>query len=295
MPHSEPSTDSPPRLWPSLLIAGILATVLPVMWLYCDDPICLRLLLAPIYVPLAFGIFWPAIVAFQKVRSQVGQPWLRRHTIATILFAVCVPCWVPFVKLEIGIAKDKRAGELRWRQEDEQREKQRTDARRAAEDAFAAHGLLGFAEPLRPAEAVILANYVFSHPDLSRDDLLRMSEHYQDPLVMSELARHKSCPPQALSLLFVNASKQWNTVPHYNLNLALPVKDVLLHVAANESTPPETLGALLRIDNDVVRVTAAKNPHTPSDVLDRLLHADVDAETRNAVQHNLDTRGAAKQ
>jgi len=38
MVQSESTAGLPPRLWPSLLIAAILATVLPVAWLSLTDP-----------------------------------------------------------------------------------------------------------------------------------------------------------------------------------------------------------------------------------------------------------------
>jgi hypothetical protein len=75
MSQSELTTNYPPRLWPSLLIAAILATVLPVMWLSLNDPFGLKLIFAPVYIPVAFGIFWPAIIAVQRWTSPTREPW----------------------------------------------------------------------------------------------------------------------------------------------------------------------------------------------------------------------------
>ena len=51
------------KLWPSLLTALFLATFLSYKWLTRgpEKMFDFRLLLAPIYIPLAFGIIWPVV------------------------------------------------------------------------------------------------------------------------------------------------------------------------------------------------------------------------------------------
>ena len=63
MPELEPPSKSYPPLWPSLLIAAILAIAIPVIHFFVSDPIGLTLIFLPIYIPLAFAFIWPIVVA----------------------------------------------------------------------------------------------------------------------------------------------------------------------------------------------------------------------------------------
>jgi len=119
MPMSERPTNNHPPMWPSLLIAGILAVVVPFIWLHNHaDPFGWWLVFLPYLAPLAFGVFWPAILAFQSVASPVRGPWLARHTTAVIVFFVCGPCWALLIKAEIRNAREERAGKLKQQQLD---------------------------------------------------------------------------------------------------------------------------------------------------------------------------------
>ena len=109
--------------------------------------------------------------------------------------------------MEIQAANIREAEVLRRKRESDLRAKEHEAATSGAEEALAARGLLGFTEPLKPAEAAAIAGYIYGHPDMSAEELLRISEHYQDPEVMYDLARYKSCPPEALSVLYEKRSR----------------------------------------------------------------------------------------
>ena len=93
-----------PRLWLSLLLATFLAIVLPLMWLVPRDtgkPLDFHIFLAVIYIPLAFGIIWPALIGWQAVMNRSARKQrLWRNRIAPVLFVVSFICWVPLVKAE---------------------------------------------------------------------------------------------------------------------------------------------------------------------------------------------------
>ncbi|HLZ44035.1 MAG TPA: hypothetical protein VKQ11_23945 [Candidatus Sulfotelmatobacter sp.] len=262
--QSESTAGLPPRLWPSLLIAAILATVLPVVWLSLTDPFGLKLIFAPIYIPVAFGIFWPVIVALQRWTSLTPEPWLPRHKAATIVFLASLPFCGLILRMEVKEEMLQRAEELRGKREADQRAKEHEAARSAAQEALAARGPLGFTEPLKPAEATAIAGYIYGHRDMSAEELLRMSEHYQDPTVMYDLARHKSCPPEALRILYDKAIAQAKAAPFAQNDVDV----TLTTIAGHPNTPPEILGTLLTVDSSVravqnARSVALENPHVP--------------------------------
>jgi len=97
MPMMEPSSKSHPPLWPSLLIAGILAIVIPIIYFLVADPFGLTLVLLPIHSLLLFGIIWPIEVA---VQGPVPGSWLQRHKVATVLFLTSIPAIALMVKME---------------------------------------------------------------------------------------------------------------------------------------------------------------------------------------------------
>jgi len=93
----EPSSKSHLPLWPSLLIAGMLAIVIPLMWFFMADPFGFTLIMLPIHSPLLFGFIWPIVVA---IRGPLPGPWLQRHTVATVLFVTSIPAIALLAKME---------------------------------------------------------------------------------------------------------------------------------------------------------------------------------------------------
>lgn len=96
-----------PPLWPSLLIAGVLAIAIPLLYFFAIDPMGFSLVLFPIHMPLAFGLIWPVVVAAQ---GPIPGPWLRRHTVAAVMLVIAIALsWVMF-KLETRNAPAQRSG-----------------------------------------------------------------------------------------------------------------------------------------------------------------------------------------
>ena len=138
MPELKPPSKACPPLWPSLLIAAILAIAIPVTHFFVSDPIGLTLVLLPIYIPLAFAFIWPIVVAIQ---GPIPGPWLERHTVAVVLFLTT-----------LGSAALWMQGE-EARQKEAMEELQKQQELRTAKELISAKGLLAFTEPLKPAEA----------------------------------------------------------------------------------------------------------------------------------------------
>jgi hypothetical protein len=136
-------------LWPSLLLAAILAIVLPLMWLVPRDtgkPLDFHIFLAVIYIPLAFGIIWPALIGWQAHTNRPApQKRLLRNRVAPVLLVVSFICWVPLVKVEIELVQKERALELFL----EASIRQQAAEKLEAQNTIAADGILAFAEPLK--------------------------------------------------------------------------------------------------------------------------------------------------
>ncbi len=246
MPELEPPSKSYPPLWPSLLIAAILAIAIPVTHFFVSDPFGLTLVLLPIYIPLAFAFIWPIVVAIQ---GPIPGPWLVRYTAATVLFISAITLIVIYKNIEKRHEAEGAALTLK---------NQREVA--VAQSTLSSKGLFAFAEPLNPAESNTLARYVALHPEISADDLLRMSQQYQNAHLMESVARHKSCPPAALTIIYNTVINQKFSPTFY----AFPpdMEGALVQVASNRNTPPETLGELLHVKRSAdVRAAALKNPN----------------------------------
>jgi hypothetical protein len=262
MPEQERPSNSPPPLWPSIVIAAILAIAIPVI--HVSDPFGWRVIFLPIYIPLTFGFIWPICVAYQ---GPIRRPWLPRHKAAIILFLTSLPFCVFFLRLEIQAANFREAEVLRGRRESELHAKEQEAAKLAAHAALAARGPLGFTEPLKPAEATAIAAYIYGNLDMSPKELLRISEHYQDPTVMYDLTRHQSCPSEALRVLYEKAIKQAIEAGN-SPALFRDAGDTLTNIARHPNTPPEVLGKLLTVDDSILearnaRGIALQNPHAP--------------------------------
>ena len=265
MSEQERSSNSPPPLWPSVVIAAIFAIAIPVIHFFGSDPLGLKVIFLPIYIPLTFGFIWPILVAYQ---GPIRRPWLPRHKAAIILFLASLPFCVFFLRTEIQAANIREAEVLRGKRESELHAKEQEAAKSAAEEALAARGPLGFTEPLKPAEATAMAAYIYGHPDMSPEELLRISQHYQDPTVMYDLTRHKSCPSEALRVLYEKAIKQVIEAGNSRPAAFRDAEDTLMNIARHPHTPPEVLGKLLTLDDSIrvarnARGIALQNPHAP--------------------------------
>jgi hypothetical protein len=138
MPELEPPSKSYPSLWPSLLIAAILAIAIPVIHFFVSDPIGLTLIFLPIYITLAFAFIWPMVVAGQ---GPIPGPWLQRHTVALVLFLTATGSSALWIVTESRHATKAEA-----------EEQQKPQNLRAAQDIISSKGLFAFTEPLKPGE-----------------------------------------------------------------------------------------------------------------------------------------------
>jgi len=85
---------------------------------------------------------------------------------------------------------------------------------------------------------------------------------------MYDLARHKSCPPEALSVLYEKAIKQVIEEGNSAPNTYKDAGGTLTNIARHPNTPPEVLGKLLALDDSIralqdAREIALENPHSP--------------------------------
>lgn len=247
-----------PRVWPSLLIAAIPAIYLPLEWINRrhNQPLDFTILFSPIYIALAFGILWPILVGLQAlVMRSARRAHLWRYRVAPVLFALSVLGWVPFVMLEVAVIKRERAENLRMAQWREHVAAEESVARQA----IAAKGVLAFTEPLQDEQAGVLVRHIYDHA-LTSGELQRMSEQYQDPMVMNELAQKTNCPPEALEILFAKAMSERGSTTPTSLQW---IQQTLNHIGRNASTPVEVLVKMVESDEPAARMAAAANPHLP--------------------------------
>ena len=251
-----------PPLWPSLLFAAVVATVCSVAWLTRgpDRLIDFRLLLAPIYIPLAFGILWPVTVALQALAMPSARDRkLWRNWVAMILFAASVCCWVPFVTAEMAESRNEREAVVRQAAWQRQQQAERADA----QAAIARAGISAFTEPLTEQQSYVLQQYIDAHR-LSAEEIMQASEHYQTPSIMAQLAQTRDCPPEALEVLFEHALNQQKTISEALQPSQLG--EVFGAIGKNANTPVHVLVEMMRIESPYVRAAAVENPNLPGNV-----------------------------
>jgi hypothetical protein len=262
MPEGVEAPVKRPQLWPSLLFATIAATAFSVTWLTRGQyqMFDFRLVLAPIYIPLAFGIIWPITVALQALATPAARDnKLRRNWAALILFVVSGIGWLPIVMAEWTASVRQRAY---IKQQEEWRRQQQSE-REAAEAAVTRGGLLAFEEPLKSMEEYALERYIDEH-HLSAEELQQASERYQTPQIMAELAGKPYCPPEALQKFFEHATTQQHKVS----DAVAPtlVGPVFAAIGKNPNTPVEVLVKMVRSDSPYVRMDGVTNPNLPKAV-----------------------------
>jgi hypothetical protein len=249
-----------PRLWPSLLLATFLAIVLPLTWLVARDtgkPLDFHIFLAVIYIPLAFGIIWPALIGCEALKNRrASQKRLWRNWVAPVMFVVSFICWVPLLKVEIGLVRKERAEELFH----ESSIRQQAAEELEAQNTIAAGGILAFTEPLKGSEGDVLVSYIRGHP-LTPTELLDMSKHYQTPMVMNELALQKACPPEALEILLANAMAQRPTADPRSYSST--IEYVITNIGKNANTSPRVLVKMVKSDYPRARMAAAESLNLP--------------------------------
>ena len=259
MPQGVESTVKRPPLWPSLLFAAAAATVFSVTCLTRGpyQMFDFRLLLAPIYIPLAFGIIWPVTVGFQALAMPATRDSkLRRNWAALILFVVSGIGWLPIVMAEWTANVRGRA----YSKQQEEWRRQQQSEREAAQAAVTRGGLLAFEEPMKSAEEDAVERYIDEH-HLSAEELQQASEHYQTPQIMAELAGKPYCPREALEKMFEHAIEQQHKVSDVVAPTLLG--PVFAAIAKNPNTPVDVLVKMARSDSPYVRVDGVTNPNLP--------------------------------
>jgi hypothetical protein len=253
----EPTGKRPP-LWPSLLIAAVPAIYLPFNWIvrHHSVPFDFTIFFAPVYIALAFGVVWPVLVGLQAVAWPSARRFrLWRYRVAVVVFLVSAGCSVPVVNRELSELRAKRAEDARmaeWH-------KQLYAEEAAAQGAIAVKGVLVFTEPLQGSQAAMLVRYIYDHA-VTPEELRRMSEHYQEPMVMNELAQKKNCPPEALEMLFAKAMSERSTATPWTSQW---IEHTLDNVGRNANTPADVLVKMVESDDRAARTSALANPNLP--------------------------------
>jgi hypothetical protein len=283
------------------VISAALAVILPLAWIsYRDvhETWGLRILLAPIYIPLAFGLIWPAFVASQTMMTRSVSPVPSRRTwTALILFIVSAVCLSPFIVGECqSLMRDReraRTAALLLSQFQAQQEIEKQQV----QDEIRENGITAFAEPLTALQADVVERYI-DDPSAGPIDLQNVSEHYRTSVdIMKHLASKNPCPPQILETVFENALalQRDPANPHrgevffvlnsiaWNPNVSVPVLTKMLEnedsgarmsAAANPKLPKAAKIAYLkraRFSKDMSeRQQAAENPDCPADILEQL-------------------------
>jgi hypothetical protein len=216
-----------------------------------------RILLAPIYIPLAFGIIWPVTVGFQALAMPAARDSkLRRNWAALILFVVSGIGWLPIVMAEWTESVRQRA----YTKQQEEWRRQQQSEREAAQAAVTRGGLLAFEEPMKSAEEYALERYIDEH-HLSAEELREASEHYRTPQLMAELAEKPDCPPEALKNFFEHATEQQRSVAEALAPSVLG--PVFTAIGKHGNTPADVLARMVRSDSPYVRMAAVANPNLP--------------------------------
>lgn len=209
--ETEPTQPSPPSVWWSLIVAALLAVSLPLQWIaYRErgDLLQLRFLLAPIYVPLAFGVIWPALVILQTaVTPRAQRVRSHRHTVAIPMFILSLLASSPFVVYEVKDAAASAAQARAASQRDADAFRRGTMDEAHARTIVRAKGLLAFSDPLTVAQSKALDDAIDS-ATVSPDELLQVARQYRTSVYfLSLLAYKKWCPPAPLAAVFDDASR----------------------------------------------------------------------------------------
>jgi hypothetical protein len=274
-----PSADWPSQyaftIWPSLILGATLAFLVPTQWIHHADryrPSFFNFhpLVLFVYVPLAFGLFWPMFVALHAALvPSLGVARPGRITCAQALFVLSLVLAAPCVLLEV------RALEALEAQRNAEAELRRKAAeldetkRRQASSEILAKGVLAFSEPLTPAQSWALSDYFVLHT-LANDDCLHAAAQYHSSLVvLTRLAANKSCSPDGLQALYDDAL----VIQSQQAPTAYPnVDSLLIAIARNLGTPPDLLAKLVQHHLFGVRMEAARNPQTPKPAKIAYLH-----------------------
>jgi hypothetical protein len=218
-------------------------------------------LLAPIYIPLAFGLIWPVFIASHALFTKsLHRIRVSRNWIAILLFPVSLCCSLPFMigEYQSFVRERERARanqlwQVQWRA-------QQAEERQQADQAIRAGGITAFTAPLTAPQLDALKGYLENN-SVATPDLLRASEHYRTSIpLMRYFADKYSCPPGVLESVFNNALSLQSHPPSSDTG---EVWHILHSLAFNPNTPVPVLIKLLQNDSSGVRMAAAVSPRLP--------------------------------
>jgi len=105
--------------------------------------------------------------------------------------------------------------------------------------------------------ALVLQDFIYSS-QLTLEDLLAASEHYESPMILEALAQKPNCPPEALEILYAKAAKQLHNYPDEST-----VGLVFDKIEKNPNVPVDVLVKMVESDSPLARMSAVKNPKLP--------------------------------
>lgn len=246
----------------SLVLAFVLAVILPLKWISWSDRNAFRpyylnfhILMEIVYIPLAFGVIWPVLIAIEAVAMRSArQARLRRFWIAAVMFVVSLGPSAFFIRREyFSFINDREAVFAAGRQ----RTQNRLQEQGTAAQAIQANGVAALNEPLGDLEAGAVNSYIDHTAD---PRVLRLaSQHYASTAaVMSSIAANPACPPDVFETLFQNAIKLKKDPAN-----GWRASCVFVKIAENPNAPVALLTRLSESNDEGARSAAAANPSLP--------------------------------
>jgi hypothetical protein len=267
------SSSAKPRLnayarWLTVGIAAALAIKLPVAWIvyrerYEPRYFNFHILLAVIYIPVAFGLIWPVLIGIEAwVMRSVGQDRKWPAKAAVNLFILSGVGAIPCVLLErrqmVDIREVADAEALRR----QQIQAQQAALVREAGAVIQADGITAFSEPLTGPQVDAVIRYLDAHSN-NVLELQSASKHYRDPSsegIMKHLSERRYCPPEVLDTIFENAVELQKGPAFPNKG---DLSMVFYNLAWNPNVPVSVLIKMLDNADAGARRAAAANPRTP--------------------------------
>jgi hypothetical protein len=267
------SSSTKPRLtayarWLTVGIAAALAIKLPVAWIvyrerYEPRYFNFHILLAVIYIPVAFGLIWPLLIGVEAwVMRSAGRDRTWPAKAAVILFILSAVGAIPCVLLErhrmVSIREAADAEAARMQQF---RMQQGTLVQEAAA-VIQANGITAFSEPMTGPQVDAVIRYLDAHSN-NVLELQSASKHYRYPSsvgIMKHLSERRYCPPEVLDTIFENAVDLQKGPRFPNQG---ELSEVFYNLAWNPNVPVPVLVKMLDNEYAGPRRAAAANPRTP--------------------------------
>jgi len=267
------SSSTKPRLnayarWLTIGISAALAIKLPLAWIvyretYEPRYFNFHILLAVIYIPLAFGLIWPVLIGVEAwVMRSAGRDRKWPAKAAVVLFIVSAVCVTPFILLErrsvVDIREAARVEALRR----QQIQVQQDSLERAALAVIQADGITAFTEPLTGPQVDAVISYLDAHSN-NVPELQSASKQYRDPSsvrIMKHLSERRYCPPEVLDTIFENAVELQKGPSFPNEG---DLSMVFYNLAWNPNVPVSVLIKMLDNEDAGARRASAANPRTP--------------------------------